>query len=454
MKFLLILSFILSSSAFSNSDFGGKIHKLDWNGLEVIWLEDSRFPTYEALFYFADGALSDKKQKGLTNAMFGLLTSGTRRFSQKDIADNLEFFGASYGGNVTHETSTYGVSGLTKDLVPTIKKVCHIFKDASFPKNEVKKAKRLIRSTKRSIVNDPSAIASLSFRELSLGGTPYSYPVNGKLKDLKWITQKNLKSKLEYFNKKVKKRIYLAGPKSVLSIRNILEKDCGWSGNEASYERKISYKKQSVKKSPEIFLITVPKANQAQVRFGRFLNEGEYSNEAEVSLGAEYLGGGFTSKLMREIRVKRGLSYSVGAYAGGQRQYGRSVISTFTKVSTVDQLLDVVKNVLNGVSKGDIAVKDFERAKGSLAGSTPFRFEKRAAYLKQLLYLDDQGKEYSELYAFSNNVKAVTRENLISRISKLFSWNNQTIVVVGPKNLKKKLKKFGKVKVMSYKKFL
>ncbi len=454
MKFILLLTFLFSTFVNANSEYGGKIQKLDWNGLEVIWLEDDRFPTYEALFYFADGALSDGSKKGVTNAMFGLLTSGTRRFSQKDIADNLEFFGASYGGNVTHETSTYGVSGLTKDLVPTMKKICHIFKDASFPKNEVRKAVRLIKSSKRNIVNDPSAIASLSFRELSLKGTPYSYPVNGKLKDLKGLTQKNLKAKLNYFTSKVKKRIYLAGPKSILGIREIIEKDCGWNGKTATFERSVSYKSVVPKKKPEIFLITVPKANQAQIRFGRFLNQGEYSNEAEVALGAEYLGGGFTSKLMREIRVKRGLSYTVGAYAGGQRQYGRSVITTFTKTSTVDQLLDVVKNVLNGVAKGDLPSEELNRAKGSLAGSTPFRFEKRAAYLKQLLYLDDQGKDYSELYNFPKRVKSISKDMLVSRISSLFSWDNQTIVVVGPKNLRKVLKKYGKLKVMSYKKFL
>jgi zinc protease len=454
MKYIIILGLIISSQIATASKIDSNIHKLDWNGIEVTWLEDNRFPTYEALIYFADGALSDGSKKGVTNAMFTLLTSGTRRFSQRDIADNLEFFGSSYGGNVTHETSTYAISGLTKDLTPTMKKVCHIFKDASFPKHEIRKAIKLARSSKGSIVNDPSAVASLSFRELSLKGTPYSYPVGGKLKDLKNLTQKNLKSKLDYFNTKVKKRIYLAGPKSVLNIKDIIVKDCGWSGKTANFQREVNYKTQSKKKTPKIFLVTVPKANQAQIRFGRFLNKGEYANDAEVSLSAGYLGGGFTSKLMREIRVKRGLSYTASAFAGGQRQYGRSVISTFTKVSTVDQLLDVVKNVLNGVASGDLPDQEFKQAQGSLAGSIPFRFETHSAYLKQLLFLDDQEKPYSELYSFSKRVKNITKEKLVSRISKLFSWDNQTIVVVGPKSLTKKLQKFGKVNVMSYKKFL
>ena len=94
MKRILIigLTLIISSSVFAGN-ISDRITKLDWDGIEVVWLEDNRFPTYDVIFYFADGALSDGNYlKGETSSMFSMLGNGTRRFSQKDLSDHLEYF--------------------------------------------------------------------------------------------------------------------------------------------------------------------------------------------------------------------------------------------------------------------------------------------------------------------------------------------------------------------------
>lgn len=454
---VLNIAIFICSLTFSANSLGfgkDRIKKLNWNGIEVTWLEDNRFPTYQAMIHFADGSLSDHpRRKGETSMMFDLIDSGTRRYSQKDISDNLEYYGASWGAYVTHESTVFEVSGLAKDMSPTMKKVCHLFKDASFTKKEIRKYKTAMRNAARSAVNNHSLIASKSFRELSLAGTPYNYPVGGKIKDHKNIRSKDLKRKLSYFNKSVKKKIYVTGPKSILGLESIIESDCGWKGSSEDSQRVLTYSPKKPSKNPEIFLVTVPSANQAQIRFGRFLNEGEFENQELNSLSSEFLGGGFTSKLMREIRVKRGLSYTASAFAGGQRQYGRSVISTFTKVKTVNELLGVVKNILNEIKDKGIDSEELDRAKGSLAGSFPFRFEKSSAYLQQLMHLDDIHKSYDSLYHFPEVVRNFKEEEVRKNLSSLFNWNNQTIVIVGPKSLAKDLKSFGKVKVVNYKKF-
>jgi zinc protease len=451
-KITILVMFLLSSSSLG---FGkDRIEKLNWNGIDVTWLKDDRFPTYNVMIHFADGALSDHpKRRGETSMMFKMLDKGTRRFSQKDISDNLEFFGTQWGSFVSHESVVYEVSGLVKDMAPSMKKICHLFKDASYTKAELRKYKRMLKNAAKSAVKNHSSIASTSFRELSLKGTPYNYPVSGKIKDRKKVSSKHLKRKLSYFNSKVKKKIYITGPKGVLGLESIIKNDCGWSGKSDHYERVVKYEPKKESLAPTIYLVAVPKANQAQVRMGRFLNEGEYEDGELSSLATEFLGGGFTSKLMREIRVKRGLSYTVSAFAGGQRQYGRSVISTFTKTKTISELLHVVKNVLNDVKTNGIVPEELERARGSLVGSFPFRFESSTAYLQQLMHLDDINKSYSSLYEFPKVIKGFKEPVVREKLNSLFNWHNLTIVVVGPKSLKKKLSEFGKVVKLPYNEF-
>ncbi len=454
-KTIAALSLMAFSFAPISVQAKSDIKTFNWKGIPVTYLEDDRLPTYDVNVYFADGALSDEGGvPGETNAMFSLLTSGTRRYSQKDIADNLEFYGASFGPYVTHEYSNYAVSGLVKDMVPTLKKICHLFADASYPQAELDKEKTRSKSSLISLVNDHSSLASRAFREIQLAGSPFAYPVEGKMKDIDQISRDALLKKLLYFNEKVAKHIYITGPKEVLESEKIFTDDCGW-GNGASFKRELAkLNVPEVQNGPEFYLITVDDANQAQVRMGQYLDRTEINEPELLGLTSEYLGGGFTSVLMREVRVKRGLTYSIGSFAAGQKYYGRSGISTFTRNETAEKLFEVIKGVLERTAGGEISDEDFERVRSAFIGSHPFSLERSSAYLSQLMSLDHVGDSYSRIERFPEILRSYNKQQVISTFKEVFSWDKMKIVVVGDKSLGAQLSKFGKVKVQSYKDFL
>ena len=136
------------------------VQELNWEGLEVIWVKDNRFPTYDITVYYGDGSLSDGKRKGETEKMFSLLGKGTPQYSFKEIAEQFEFWSFSGGPSVFHEYSSYSFSGLLKDLIPTMKFVCHIFTQASFPESEIKKYLANSELGFQSLVSNPSSLAS------------------------------------------------------------------------------------------------------------------------------------------------------------------------------------------------------------------------------------------------------------------------------------------------------
>jgi zinc protease len=453
MKYLLLLITLYSSLSFGE-DISNQVVKLDWNGLDVVWIKENRFPTYHLSFFFADGALSDQKQRsGETQMMFDFLDLGTTRYSQKQIADALDFYGVDYSARVTHEYSTFSVSGLVKDIVPTLKMVCHMFNSSTYPKRVLRREKHRKISAIKSMVNSRAALASRAERELSLQNTPYAFAADGKINSIKRITRKHLLAKRRYFMQEVKKTLYITGPKELLNIQEIINKECGLEKQTTLFTRKTDFIRKSTR-GPKIYLVTVPKANQAQVRIGRFLDKREIGQDELMLLTSSFLGGGFTSLLMREVRVKRGLTYSIGAFAAAQAEYGRVGISTFTKSSTVGELLNVIKETLQRVAQGKFDQQDFLDAKGYLIGSYPFRFEKAEDFLFQLISLDHEGKSYERLYNFPYTVEKYSKQDVVKMSSKLFDWSKLTIVVLGEKKLLSQLKRFGKVKVYSYRKFL
>lgn len=454
MKYISLALFLFSVQSFASFK-KPEIHIYDWNGIDVVYLEDNKLPLYDVIFYFADGSLSDTHIKGETEAMFDNLDLGTRRFSRNDIQDNLEFFGVSYSSFVTHEYTTFSFSGLVKDIVPTTKKICHLFSDATFRASELKKEKKKYINSLQNLVSSPSGLASRAFRELSLKETPFYYPTEGKLRDIKKINTRGLKRKLSYFNKKVKKRIYLSGPKSILDVKSIILKECGWDIETSTVVRREPLKEKKISNNgPEIHLVTVPQSNQAQVLIGRHLLPEEYTNQELMTLSSGFLGGGFTSKLMRAVRVKRGLTYGISSFAAGQKEYGRLGISSSTKNETVIEMLDVIKDEIEKIGEGKFEKSELERARGLLVGSYPFRFESKSAFLGQLLYLDHIERSYEDFFNFQDNLKKISREEVSKNVLDMFGWNKQVIVILGSASLKKPLSKLGKVKIHSYKRFL
>ncbi len=446
-KLVWLLIFLIVLPAMAQE----KVRKFDWNGVEVVYLPDQSFPTYNFVVYFADGALSDQID-GETDAMFNLLTYGTRRFEQKDINDNLDYFGVERSSEVTHEYSVYHVSGLAKDIKPTMKMMCHLFSDATFPEVELKRYKTIRKERLTNLINSQGALAGRAFRALSMEGTPFAPPMSGQLKDIDRWTSKVLKDKLGYFNNKVSKKIYLTGPRQVLEIRDIITKECGWSKNNFVRNAQASDRKMS--KKPIIHLVTVPQATQSYIFLGRFLAKDEIGNLEGLELLSGFLGGGFSSKLMQEIRVKRGLSYGAEASASGQRNYGRLVITTYTKNESVVETLEVIKAVLQDTVEGKFEDKELATAREGLVGSYPFRFEKSSAYLDQLIYFDHIGRDYNDIYNFPEGLKKLSKKDLTEMASTLLNWNQLTIMVLGPKELADKLKAFGDVKASSYESYL
>lgn len=449
----LILLLTLATTASANF-VDTNVKKLKWGDLEVVWVKDDKFPTYDLNIYFDDGAMTEKKsESGVTQFMFNELTSGTTRYGQKEILSSLEFYGTSFAANVTHEFSTYSLSGLSRDLNKNLKMVCHLFSEATFPESEIKKSKRRALSSLKNLVTDHQSLASRVFRELSLKGTPYARAVDGYINTIKNFNSSNLSNRLAYMNK-VKKRIYIRGPESVLSIESIINNDCNWTKSQ-DFKKDTIISSKDKSKTDLIYLVSVPKSNQAQIRIGKILTQKEVQNNpVELSFASKYLGGGFTSRLMQEVRVKRGLTYSIGAYASGQRMYGRSGISTFTKNQTLAQTLKVIDETINSSTKS-IPTELFNHSLRFIKGNYLLGLESTSEFMSTLMYLDHQNRSYSEIYDFKKEVDQITPANLSKRIDSVFGMKNQITLVLGDSNLRSQLIKAGfKVKRLNYKDFL
>lgn len=453
MKYLITL-LALVNIAHAKEGFLDQVNRMKWdlgkgNEIDVVWIEDDKFPKFTASIYFQDGALNDSLS-GVTQTTFDQLSAGTSKETQRELSEYFDFYGANLRHYVSHEYSVFTVQALTKDIRPVMSKVCEMFSDAQYPVNELNSHVSRAKSSLKNLVTNHANLADRVFRKVSLESTPYNQPTEGTLASLDKMTPTLLKSRLESLSK-TRKVLYLAGPSDVKDLKDVIAKNCKWS-NETKVTPQVLRKP-----TPEssIYLVEVPNANQAQIRVGRYMTANEFKGKYDsLQFMSSFLGGGFTSKLVQELRVKRGLTYSAGAYVSMQRDYGRAGIMTFSKNETTAEAISIIRDVFSDVSAGKFEEKEFLHQKGHQIGGYAFGFEETSAFLGQIMLYDHQNRDLKELVNFPETIGKLTTTELSSANMETFPWEKLTIVVVGDKSLVKSLSRIRPVRVLKFEDFL
>jgi zinc protease len=141
-------------------------------------------------------------------------------------------------------------------------------------------------------------------------------------------------------------------------------------------------------------------------------------------------GGGFSSRLMEEIRNKRGLAYSVASFFDYGKYPGSFQIVLQTKNASAREGISLSLQQMERIRKELVSEKEIEGAKKYLVGSFPMRFDTQAKlvnFLSQVEYYG-LGLDYPEKYP--TLIRSVTREEVLRVAQKYLHPENHILVVV------------------------
>src|SRR5207245_161196 len=199
----------------------------------------------------------------------------------------------------------------------------------------------------------------------------------------------------------------------------------------------------------KVLLIDKPEATQTQIRFGNVAirrNDPEYF---PLLVGNAVLGGGFTSWLVEEVRVKRGLTYFIRSSLLPYRSSGMIRVSTFSKNTTVPETIEVALEQVKRLRSGAIPPEDLDKARNFLAGTFPVRIESPDALAGLTLDIDLYGLDPEYINQYQRRVRAVGIEG-VKRAARLVPVDDLAIVILGPAAaLKEPLGRLGPVTVRS-----
>jgi zinc protease len=148
---------------------------------------------------------------------------------------------------------------------------------------------------------------------------------------------------------------------------------------------------------------------------------------ANYSLG----GGGFVSRLYKEVRENRGLAYSVYSYFGIQSQEGPFTIGLQTKREETGNALNVVKDTLSKFVETGPTAEETDAAKSNLVGGFSLRIDNNRKILDNVAAVGFYKLPLDYLDTWTNKIQSVTRDQAFAAFRKYVDPKQLVTVVVG-----------------------
>ncbi len=352
----------------------------------VIFEEGRYIPIVSMQLVFKNAGHLSNTKDGLADMSAKLLNEGTAKEGSTVFATKLDEHAVEIDSHVGRESFVIEVSALKSEFAYAIERLKELLKDPNYKEDTVEHVKHQKIGWITQKKSDFDYIAATKLREILFKGTALAKPYNGTLESVEKINLNDIKT---FINTSL-------GYNNVIAV----------VGGDISFDEVEKYLKDVIELLPKVDIKSVEKIEasskketilideETQQAYIYFASPFNYSYEAKDQYKAkiaEYLlgGGGFGSRLMEEIRVKRGLTY--GVYSALKRTKSVSYMSGYlqTKLSTQDEAKDLIQKVVDNFVKSGITEEELKSAKEFLIGSEPLRTET----LSQRL-----GRAYSDYY--------------------------------------------------------
>ncbi len=401
----LILACLLGAAA-SLSQAGAKIeHWTAPSGARVYFVESRVVPIVDVQLDFAAGSAHAPAGKaGLAGLTRSLLDMGAGEFDEERIADRLADIGARLGGGADLDRASISLRSLSskRELEAGLELLRLVLQQPTFPEAVLQREKsRVIAGIKESDTR-PASIAAKRFSAALYPEHPY-----GRIATVESVEKISRDDLLAFY------RDHYGARRAVVSIIGDLSR----AEAEAIAQRMTAGLPDAPEKVslPDTALparntvrIDHP-ATQAHIHLGLpALRRGD-PDHIPLLVGNYILGGGgFVSRLMKEVREKRGYAYSVYSYFQPLQQPGPFQIGLQTKREQAKDALKVVEDVLAEFLARGPTEEELKAARRNLADGFPLRIDSNRKLLEHLAVIGFYDLPLSYLDDFPRKVEAVT----------------------------------------------
>ncbi|MBI4808664.1 MAG: insulinase family protein [Nitrosomonadales bacterium] len=399
------------------------------SGARVYFVEDHGLPMLDVAVNFPAGGGFDTAGKvGVSHVTFGMLDLGAQELSEDDIARKLADIGAQLGGNFDSDRAGLSLRTLSsaKERDAALDILARCLQQPLFPEDVLAREKaRLIASLKEA-ETQPESIADKAFGQAVFGVHPYGW--HAEVADVEKIQRADLEGFYRAHYGAKHAVVALMGDISRAQAEAIAQRLTAKLPDGVADDRIAPV---MIRIKPSEQRIAHP-ASQSHILIG---TPGVARNDEDyfpLYVGNYILGGGgFVSRLMHEVREKRGLAYSVYSYFMPMQQPGAFQIGLQTKKEQADESLGLVRDTLKTFVQNGVTEKELRAAKQNIGGGFPLRIDSNRKILDYLGVIGFYELPLTYLDDFTANVGAVTTRQIRDAFKRRIDPDAMATVIVG-----------------------
>jgi zinc protease len=411
-----------------------------WNtaqGAKVLFVEAHELPMFDLRLTFAAGSSQDDGVPGLATLTNAMLNEGVPGKDVGAIAAGFEGLGAEFGNGAYRDMAVASLRSLSaqEQREPALALFAEVLGKPTFPADSLARIKNQLLAGFEFQKQNPGKLASLELFERLYGQHPYAHPSDGSAQSIPAISRQQLQA--------FHARAYSAGNAVIALVGDLSRAEAEAIANRVS---------AALPKGPALAKIAQPQtpkpgashieypSNQTHLMLAQLGIDRSDPDYAALYLGNQIFGGGgFGTRLMGEVREKRGLTYGVYSGFSAMQARGPFMINLQTRAELSEGTLALVKQLLADYLRDGPTQQELDNAKRELAGSFPLSTASNADIVGQLASMGFYDLPLSYLDDFMRDVQNLTTEQVKTAMAKHLAPEALVVVTAGPTVAQKEL---------------
>ncbi|WP_343526355.1 pitrilysin family protein [Sphingomonas sp.] len=402
------------------------------NGLRVVTVERHDLPLVTASLVALGGSATDPVGKaGASSLSADLMTKGTQTRSATEIARAVE----SLGGSIS---SSAGDDGASVDLtVPSAQAdtamtiLADVATHPAFAQAEIDRARAQTIDGLNVAMKNPAQLSGMVADRVVYGDRAYGQPASGTVRSLKSLTRADLTAAYARSWKPGQATLLLVGDVTPAQARMLAERHLGGWRVTGTGAEATPRSPEPPFPAPRVIVVDMPDAGQAGVVVARSGIRRADDRFYPLAVANTILGGGFSSRLNQEIRIKRGLAYGAASSVLTGRDIGLISARTQTKNSTAAEVVGLIEDEMRKLGAAPVPPEELATRQAVLIGGFGRTIETTDGIADILANYTLNGVPLDELTRYIPRVQAVDPAAVQSASAALLDPGAASIIVVG-----------------------
>jgi zinc protease len=415
------------------------------NGMVIFLQEDHELPIIDGIARIRGGDRDVPANKTGLIDIYGEAwrTGGIKTRTGDQLDDYLEQRAARVETAGTDDSSSISFSCLKEDFEDVFQVFDDLLRNPEFRADKIEIAQKGMYDAISRRNDDPAQVAGREAAMLVYGAnSPYA-----RVPEYATVAAVTRQDLVDWHARTVYPNNIILG---IVGDFDAAKMEARFREAYGSWSKGPAFKETEIKPDPAkpaYYLVEKTDVNQSNIQMVSLGTTRRNPDYFAISVFNEAFGGGFSSRLLNDIRTTRGLAYAVGGGIGTSWDHdGISRMMVSTKSATTFESIKALDEEIAGLANNQLNDEDIRRAKDNILNSFVFRFDSPAKVLQEKMAYEFYGYPLNFLETYQKGIEQVTKADVARVAAKYVHRDQMSVLVVGnPAGFDKPLASLGAV---------